>query len=730
MPSIKITDNLGLVLEIPAAGQLWKYVREQLVNAAASPDLRNILTKTLGETTLTPVGGGLQFDKGVDLGDAYPGLSIEAGLNGTIEIHHEGTELVIDDLLGENVPVPAGRAFLSTSLSAQVSAGIAHENERTTFGFEADSNVQLQNLRSFDASHPVTEAITTAFGQFIIPRDFPDLQAIPEQACVSVSGSGSLTLTTTAEFEAAPNPLAIPGLPSAIPEIAISPGASVAVSASIRLGGAYELRARRLSPDIVRLGYYKKHERQFTVGVDARAGVTAGIGEQDWIPSLISAISKDPQADTNVLQASGLQPDHIDEIQTGIRDGVQRSLEASLSAELSSLRTGEAAFLYDIDLKAANNNERAKQAVRAALNGDLSSLPHQTKASESLDGITLQRSVWASARERRLTLRVNLLGILNYATVSKLLVEGTVVTDALTGEVTITDRATATRLRTLMINTPENRDKIRRVFFEAMIATVTYRASDVLKDVSVRTTHTYFEFHERSNAQIIKDNLDALEAVGLIDSVRRQTTLARAESFGRSTFLLEASYDDSRCRRIFFDDNNQPRTQEWYEQVARRALAALVRPGDESALRGAAAADEELWKRLRAAGSPSANMAVLRDRFGTGRQPALLAAIDGDFAFIAAFWAPSLHKTARKLDEIRVFVRDNPTAAPDDSRMQQLRRDLAKHLASVAKNTKERFGDPLGLVALHYAAGSSGQITAKLWCESFSLSLPMAAAAA
>jgi hypothetical protein len=730
MPSIKISDNLGLVLEIPPAGQLMKYLREQSVNILSSPVFRNILNKPLAETILTPVGGGLQFDKDVGLGETFPELTIETGLNGTIEIHNENAEVMIDELAGDSITVPPGQAFVGTSLSAHVGAGIGHERGPSIFGFEASSAVELQNLRSFSASQPVADAITASISEFIIPRDVTDLPALPVNGSVLVSGSGSLTLTTYAEFMAAPNPLAIPGLPAAVPEVAIRSGASVTVSASFRLGGGYEIRVRRLNPDTIRLGIYKKDEREFTVSVEASAGVNAGIGEQDWIPSIISAVSRDPQADTTLLEASGLQPDHIEEIQEGIRAGVQRSLEASLLTELSSLRTKEAAFLYDIDLTAAISNEQVRQAIQAALHGDLSLLPHQKGAAGLPQGITLQRSAWACARERGLTLRINLLGILNYATISKLLMEGTVVVDALTGEVTITDRATAKRLRALMVNTFVNQDKIRRLFFEAMIATVTYRASDVLKDVAVSTTHTYFELHQKTNRRAMKDNLDALEAVGLIDAARTETMLAHGESFGRSTLLLEASYDDGQCRQMFFGDDNKPRTEEWYEQVARRALGALIRPGDSSALRGVAAGDDALWKRLKSDGSPSGNMAILRDRFGAGAQLPLLAAIDGDFAFIAAFWAPAMHKTARKLDEIRGFLSDNPGTSPDDEKIQELRRELAKHLANVAKNTKERFGDPLGLVALHYASGRSGQVTAKLSCEAFTLALPLAAAAA
>lgn len=731
MPSIRITDDLGLNLEIPVQSPLTKYLRNDLVNLAALPSLKNELQRKLGETTLKPAGVGLDFKHKVELGPGDAELAVEAGVSGRIAIHKAGAELFGNDLIGNDlsgdaligdaVTVPPGQAYVSASILARLGPGITREIGDITFGFKANSEVQLENHQRFAADDTVEQAFTASIAQFALPGDLDDLRTLPARAICCASGSGSLTLSAEVDVAIVPNPLAIPGLPAAVPGIALKPGASIGVSASFMIGGAYQLRVRKLDDRVVRLGYYKRDETEFALGVEARAGVKAGVGQQDWISPLLRAVSRDPQADSDELQRAGLRLEHIEEIQAGIKSGVERSLAASLQAQLSTVQSGEAAFLYDIDLNVLAN--QGHRAVNAALDGDISLLAEVDDAG-SLHGITVRRSVFKETRERGLSLRINLLGILNFVTISRLLVNGAVVTDALTGEVTITDKATAIRLQALMVNFGENQAKIRRLFFEAMVATVAYRASGIIESVDVTSAHTYFELHHKTTKQAMKDNLEALGAVGLIDAAGKQARLGVAERFGRSALLIEAVYDDRACERLFFDENGNPREPEHYEQAGRQALAALVAEDDPDAKRRIPAVDDALWADLKNRGSRDAILQRLRERLGDDTPLPLLSAIDSDFAFIAAFWSKALHKTAKKLAEVRKFLANNRGAGPDDNRFQKLRKELAKHLAQVASDTKERFGDPLGLVALYYATGRSAAVAAKLSCPLFSLALP------
>jgi hypothetical protein len=721
MASVRLSDNLGVSIEVPVQSSLAKYVPHELVNLVALPNIRNELGQTLAATTLKPAGLGLDFKHKVELGAGEAELEIGAGLNGRLAIHKAGAQLFADDLIGDPVSIPDGSAYLAASLAARLKLGMSRELGDLTFGFDANSEVRFDSLQRFSADVTVQEALTASLARFNIPGDLDDLAALPPHAVCAASGAGSLTLTADVEVTAAPNPLAIPGLPAALPAVSVKAGASLGVSASFTIAGAYEVRVRKLGDARIRFGIYKRDQTEFSVGVEARAGIGFGVGKQDFIEPLLGAVSRSPKADLDELARAGLRPDHIQDIQDGIKAGIERSLAVSLEARLSTLKSGEAAFLYDIDLSALTAEGR--RALNAALDADLSLLTARDDVAP-LDGVTLRRSVFKETKAQGLTLRLNLLGILNLVSVSKLIMEGTVVTDLVTGEVTITDRVTAKRLRALLLNFGENQAKIRRLFFEAMVATVAYRASGIAT-VGVTSAHTYFELHQKTGRQEMKDNLEALEAVGLLTAGDKQARLHTAGRFGRSTLFIETAYDDKQCRKLFFDDAGKPRAEEHYENAARQALAALIAADDPDARRRAPAIDDALWAEMKSLGSPDPIKSLLRKRLGADTSLPLLAAIDGDYAFIAAFWARTMHQTAVKLAEVVAFLNENPSAGPDDNRFQKLRKELAKHLAEVASDTKERFGDPLGLVAMYYAAGRSAAVSAKLNCPLFLLDLPI-----
>ena len=98
-----------------------------------------------------------------------------------------------------------------------------------------------------------------------------------------------------------------------------------------------------------------------------------------------------------------------------------RKLELSVAAEFGSLAADEAAFLYEIDLTTLGAD--GKKAVHAALEGDLSGL---ADAGALPAGIREVRSILSRARASRFRVKVNLLGIFNFASVSQLPLNGTV----------------------------------------------------------------------------------------------------------------------------------------------------------------------------------------------------------------------------------------------------------------------------------------------------------------
>jgi hypothetical protein len=82
----------------------------------------------------------------------------------------------------------------------------------------------------------------------------------------------------------------------------------------------------------------------------------------------------------------------------------------------------------------------------------------------------------------------------------------------------------------------------------------------------------------------------------------------------------------------------------------------------------------------------------------------LVGAIVADYTTIV-WWAEAMAGASRRLAAMRRFSRLNPTASPQNTEFQALRNELASHLAKVAANTREEFGQPWGLVAMNEASG-------------------------
>ncbi len=133
-------------------------------------------------------------------------------------------------------------------------------------------------------------------------------------------------------------------------------------------------------------------------------------------------MSPDAVPSKDVFQQAGLTDDQISTIAAALKTGIERSLQLSIAAELDSLDSSSAAFSYEIDL--ASLDAQAANAVHKALDGDLSSLEQNL-----MNGIKPLKSIFSSLRDCKRSLKVNLLGIFNYASVTELFQKGTIIVE-------------------------------------------------------------------------------------------------------------------------------------------------------------------------------------------------------------------------------------------------------------------------------------------------------------
>jgi hypothetical protein len=664
MPTIKITDQLGVTIDAKLAPtSTWlKYARDvggMLLGGATVPQIQILKLNDPAVRSLTP---GLTFQQPVTLGNDGSQLTIGADAGAALRVLGQ---IFPHDDFGEDLRLPAGNCYVSLSFHANVNAGA----QQLGFGITAGTGMGVESCRPFPAGDDgptVVEALQVSIGEFVIPASSEDLEALPAGTIVTVSGSGRLKFSGTANLLALTNPLATATLPSPLPALSVNQAASVTVGASWKISTEYQVRTHKVAEGRARLAWYRKRESDFEVSASASAGITAGTDTTDLFPMLIRAISPDATADLASMPA-----DQAAECRQAVADAVNRNLQVSLEAELGALRSDEAMFLYEVDFAALD--APAKAAVAAALAGDLTGLA-------AAAGVTEVRSIHTRLNESRFTFKVNLLGIFNYGSVSRLALESKVTYAPSTGDLVIVDKASATRIQSAVSNFGPDEEKLRALMAESFLITAAYRGSKVVTaPPELTSSHMFFRLY--SNAG--RDDMRNAAAVAAALRLQRPEIPASVDDFGRTSVLAETSYDDALSHALFLHPDGKPRTHEEYEASGRKAVQLLVLPDGDDRFRLAPATDDALWERMKDLGP--ANFEQLF-------APLPAAVIRADYLAIE-WWADTMCRTGAVLARI--------AAEP------QLRDQLAKDLRDVAGKAHEQFGKPWGLVAMFLAGGGA-----------------------
>lgn len=703
MPSFRIADGINAAIDVtPRENSAFIRYFRSLSNFSVNGALLALRSGvTLADPAIRTLTTGIDFSGPMDVGAGQVDLKIGGGVNGSLGIFKpEGTDasLFEPDPYEDPIPVAPADRYVSFQVTAAVSTSLAAGPGDLQFGFSAGSSVSIANFRRFTttpAAPELVEAVKATVAEFVLPGDIEDLRDMPVDTIVTLAGSGTLKLSGTVELLAAVNPLASATLPAPLPSVALKAGGSINVGASIEITGEYQIRIIKSDPDRIRLAFYRKAGAAFDIKATASAGLAAGIGTTDILARLIAAVSSDAKADTDELARAGLAPGEIQAIADAVTGSVQRSIEIAVAAELGGGRERTAAFVYDIDLSALEQASRA--ALHAALDGDLSGLTRA--AGLPLSGIRVVRDLFANVRERRHSLGINLLGILNYGRISKLVLEGKTMYEPLTGNLVISDAATASRIGTTVVNVGvADAEKLRKVMAENFLITVAYRgarASGLAPDLA--TTHSFFALNQHTTPETVRDELEVCVALGLASDEDADRVSRSAPGFGRTLFFAKADYDHALSMRLFLD-NGRPRPVEFYERAGLQALSALVRHGDADEARLAPVENEALWRSMKAQGQPGIK------RLFPGISDPVVGAVISDYSLIS-WWSETMHATAVKLAEMNRFLDGHPAADDQNNDFKRLRNSLADHLRAVAANTRENFGRPWGLLAMFNASG-------------------------
>ena len=712
MPTINLSDRLGVEVnaEVNDNSPLAKYLKGLTKLKFDGLNFADLKNATLDQAPLNSLQTGITFSQPIAVGGNSK-LKIDAGVSGGVKLYSAKDKQLFDPAVyNDPIPIQPNQFYVGIDTIASFSPEFTSESGDLSFGLSGASSLGYSSYRLFEktgtAMFPLwLDALKESVANFTIPRDVDDLAKMSVGSVAAVAGSGSLKVSGQVELLSAINPLASLNLPEPIGgTLALSSGGSIKVGASFEISGAFQIRLHKTGADKVSLGIYRERGKEFNVKATAAIGAGVALGDFQLLEPVLKAISSDPKKDLEKLKAE-LDQGKVEAIKKVVEAGISRKLEIALALELTSQNTSSAAFLFGIELSKLDASGR--QALHQALGGDLTKLPAQQQ--QLPVGISLVRTIFTDIKKQKHALKFNLLGIYNFITVSTLILEGRVMFERETGELIITDTATASKISASSLNFAADGEKLRKALAESVLISAAYRCSNlVLQEPQLKIAHTSFEFHTKTDRSTMKDHLDVFEALGLMSAAEKNEILSVAAQFGRTTLYSETAYDDALVTRLFLN-NGKARPRSEYESAGRKALALLVQSGEVAAQRRLPATDDQLWKEMTQLGQ--ANFGAidkLRNLSGD-----VLGAIRADYSAIR-WWAESMQEMGEALAEVRQFISENQGADPLAEPFNGLRKKLGSKLKEVASKTKSEFGDPWGLVAMDLASGGRAAASARL----------------
>jgi hypothetical protein len=725
LTDIQITDQLDKPVEVVKIdlahpSSLVKYLKTELLHLAVVPDFLDRKDLLLSQAAAKPIKFQATTQHKFQLGNTKPEIDFTPSLQATIGADAAtGSNLFDADPFRVAAKVPDQVGYASVGFQGSLDLGVSGSEGDLTFGFDKSATVALQYLKAFPlgAGEPrLGEAVCQTLSAFVIPADMSDLAALGINDIATVSGQGSLKVSGGVRVSVLPNPLASVDLPLGAGTVAVKAGASVGLSASVVITGSYQVRARRTDADTIELSYLRQSGTTLKVDISASAGITAKLGDIDLIASFLGAISTDPVGDKSLL--TGLQPPEVKTLSDAIKGGLDHSLQASLDIVLAASTDDQAAFRYEI--QPARLNATASDAVHRALDGDLTRLTSMEDDMQPggilAPGVKMVNSVFSKTRDRSVSLKVNLLGILNYLTVSELIRNSEILTDPVSGDVTIKETVTGNSISAVTEPMARN-EALRKAIFDSVLATTTYRAGKAVALPELTCQQMHFALNQNTNQQIMGDYLSWLVALRLLRPEDKSAILAKFVDGGPSTCVLRTSFGDIDCASIFFDQNNV-RPLQYYLEFGRQGMRALLDPDHQAIdLFRYQILDDGLWPTALSIGA-NVNLGPL---VGLSTADARVEYLIGDLMVITD-WAAAMVNVGKLVQDIRIFVgTSDPATLFQNNDFKKKRDSLQKNLAAMVKASKTRFDEPWGMVCLFWAGGSPNSAYAKIRAEKYTL---------
>ncbi|HEX4748419.1 MAG TPA: hypothetical protein VH302_02655 [Bryobacteraceae bacterium] len=705
MPDIEITDDLGTPVEsikpdLESPSSLFNYVKAQLLHLAVAPDFMQRKDSLLTKVAPQPIDFKAKFSEKFQLGTTtQPAICFTPGCAVDIDVDATSKEL------------PANTGSVKIHFIGSLDAGISETSGDLTFGFDAASTVELSFAKAFPlgAGEPTLgNALAESMSSFVIPATVADLEKLGVNDEAIISGAGSLKVSAGVKVTAIPNPLASVALPLSAGTLSLNAGPAVALTTSFEVSGKYEIKARGIDAETCELTISPQHGTTFKADLAESAGVAGQFGTTDVTAMIVGAVSVDPAKEAQAL--ADLDKSQRDAVTDAIKSGLSHSLQACLQEVLSVSTDEKPAFQYRV--QPARLSADAATAVNRALKGDLSLLTAtETKMQKGVlaPGLTMMQSLASETSKRGLTLKLNLIGILNYVSVADLIRHSEVVTDEVSGDVTIKDAATSNRISAI-VNQADRHEALRKVMFDSVLATASYRAAKAVVLPAITCEQVHLAVNKNADSTTVNCYLHWLEALNLMTTAEEKDALTGFAPGKQLACVLRTGFAENDCDAMFFDGTGKLYPQQHYLEIGRQALLSLLDVTDPVNKLRARLLSDGVWPQAVSIGA----VAELGDLVGVQQDDSRVLVLIGD-VYDISFWAEAMVNAGQLIDQVRkVAGNSDPKVLIHNPDFNAKRQALQKKLADMVKTSKMRFDQPWGMLCLYRAAGAPPFAYAKI----------------
>jgi hypothetical protein len=696
MSVIKITDSIGAIANVTIRDDspIAKAKLTELISSAK--EIVKSFTEPVDQSDIGSISLGAQFTSPNLLSDVS-NLSIKTGANCDLAVITSKDRLLFaDDSFYPLIPITPGQCWVEFGIDLAVEGDLTASSNGFGVAIAASSGLSVSTYTLFDAPLPsLSDALAQAIETFSLSASAKEIRnQRPGTANVS-DLSGSVELTGSYSFPFDISPLASANLPFNF-KVEVAPTATAQISGSISVAGDFLMRSHKMSSETLQIGIYKKRGTTLTATLSVDAGIAINGGDTDLAGALLNAAL--PGVD---VTKAGLPADLVQQFNSVIKDGLDRSLSIELNTQCAASNTHEAAIVYEVDL-AGGDLTTTDAALTSALKGDWTLLANLTNAKSI-------RNIVVDTKERKTKFTLNLFGAYSATSMTDYLSKCTILRDDL-GQISIIDKLDASRISASTAPYAADTNKLRRALAEDFLATATYTAIGSKLKLDLTLKQSYFSYARTMNRQQFADDLRVGFTLGVIDLSLFSGILASNTQFDHASVNLIVAYDSEAVLSMFFKDTDARigRKTAELEEIGRTTMVDLLNPDEDvNRTRIDVLKSDSIWAEM----DNNGNIASFKtlpylDHLNANE----LADVGADWVSIA-WWRDAMLQVAPILADVLSTIAksggDDPSMDPD---FIALREKLAKRLGSVAKNSNAAFVGGWGPAVMFALSGKCANV--------------------